>query len=151
MADPLELTLTRRWLFETCTIGELPIGANTIYTLEDRMREKGVKVWGETCIPEGRYKLDITFSPKFRKQTPILEAVPNYTYIRIHTGNTDAETEGCVLVGMEMGDKCILRSRVAFELLMRHLRQYVNMYPKGEMWLTIKTDPEADFRDSADE
>lgn len=75
------------------------------------------KLKGLTAIPEGRYEIVRTFSNRFQKVLPILLDVPGYDGIRIHTGNTAANTEGCLLPGTERKQDIVLNSRVAFGLL----------------------------------
>ena len=78
------------------------------YTLEDERREK--KVYGETCIPEGKYNIgfrrvggyDARYAKRFSDiHIGMLEVldVPNFKYILIHCGNTDEDTAGCLLLG----------------------------------------------------
>jgi len=78
------------------------------YTLEDESRTK--KVAGETCIPEGEYRLGLRtvggFDAKYAHRFAdihmgMLEVldVPNFKYILIHCGNTDEDTAGCLLLG----------------------------------------------------
>ena len=78
------------------------------YTLEDEART--LKVKGETRIPAGEYQLKLrleggfhqNYSNKFpgiHKGMLHLQNVPNFEYILIHVGNTDDNTEGCILVG----------------------------------------------------
>jgi hypothetical protein len=74
-------------------------GVEECYTLEDRLRPPTVKVWGETCIPAGTYRLAVKHSPKFGRLMPYLEAVPGFTSIMIHVGNYISDTHGCILVG----------------------------------------------------
>lgn len=114
------MELHRRRLTAKATLGDLHVeGAFLCHTLEDVVRDLGPdgagKVFGETAIPAGTYEVAITFSPKFGRPMPILLDVPFFTGIRIHSGNTDANTEGCVLLGMEIGgDDLLVHSQVAF-------------------------------------
>jgi hypothetical protein len=76
------------------------------YSVEDEVR-KGVKVKGETAIPNGIYPLTTRyspkFSPKFGHDMIWVKNVPNFEYILIHTGNTDDDTEGCLVIGDRIG------------------------------------------------
>jgi hypothetical protein len=96
----MELSLTRDWPMLTRTIGRLYDGAEFLcFTCEDRVRPDGVKVYGETAIPAGTYKVTLSYSPKFKRVLPEIHDVPGFTGIRIHGGNTEKDTLGCVLVG----------------------------------------------------
>lgn len=57
------------------------------------------KVYGQTAIPTGRYRVTMSWSPKFKKMMPLLNAVKGFTGVRIHSGNSRLDTEGCVLLG----------------------------------------------------
>lgn len=109
----------------TYTVGKLFIdGIYECYTLEDVVRPKDQdKVYGVTAIPEGTYKLAITYSPKYKKDLPYVRDVPGFEGIRIHSGNTSVDTDGCILVGKfwEGGDK-IIQSRLAFGSLFDKLK-----------------------------
>lgn len=113
----------------TFTIGKLYInGEFHCYTLEDRVREvKGVpvvvwKIPGETAIPKGTYKLILDFSNRFQKTLPHILNVPGYEGVRIHSGNTSKDTEGCILVGKTWnGGDFVGGSRAAFDPLLQRL------------------------------
>ena len=120
----MRLTLDRQQRDEDVTIGSLVVmGADPetalfhCYTLEDAVRPDGVKIYGETAIPAGRYTVDITYSPRFKVMMPLLINVAGFVGVRIHPGNTADDTEGCILVGMDRKLKSIGRSRVAYESL----------------------------------
>ena len=57
------------------------------------------KIMGISAIPEGRYAVVITWSPRMKQWLPLLLGVPMFSGIRIHAGNTAADTAGCILVG----------------------------------------------------
>lgn len=115
----MELELKRKWLTEASTVGELYVnGVFECYVLEDRYRPPPEpKVYGATAIPCGRYEVKITPSPKFKRDLPLLLDVPQYQGVRIHPGNTAADTEGCLLPGRVRHGESVLESRLAFEQL----------------------------------
>ena len=118
----MQLKLIRTEFNNACTIGELLVdGKHECWTLEDVVRPDGVKVYGETAIPFGTYSIDITPSPRFKRELPLLVGVDNFVGIRIHPGNTASDTEGCILVGQGKGQNCILSSRAAFDALFAKL------------------------------
>ena len=84
------------------TIGRLFVdGKYFCDTLEDRCRDldKEKKVMNETAIPEGTYEVIVNVSARFKRKPPLLLDVPHFSGIRIHRGNTDKDTSGCILVG----------------------------------------------------
>ena len=122
----MELKLNRIFLGSSATIGELLVNDKHLCdTLEDRVRPEGEKVYGKTAIPEGTYEVKLTHSPRFKKILPEILNVPNFSGIRIHTGNSSKDTEGCILVGTWDGEKedWISDSRIAFEKLMSLLQK----------------------------
>lgn len=127
------LVLKRRWFTEKSTGGELYFdGEFQCFTLEDRVRE--VKVPRETAIPEGKYQVVLSFSNRFQKFLPEILSVPNYVGIRMHPGNTAADTEGCVLVGDTRGPDLVGNSKAAFAVLMSKLDRATR---HGKMWIEI--------------
>lgn len=115
-------TYTIGQLYEVTTFGESPL----CYVLEDKVREvegQDVKVWKEqnkTAIPRGVYGVSITFSNRFQTKLPLLADVPGFTGVRIHSGNSSKDTEGCLLVGMTWDGKSdwIGSSKIALSMLM---------------------------------
>ena len=131
----MELTLERMPSTPKSTPGELFVdGIYECFTLEDVSRP--VKIPGETCIPEGRYRVVIDMSTRFQKLMPHILNVPGFEGIRIHSGNTAADTSGCILVGWTRGDDYIGSSRNAWISLMAKLQP---AFSKGEeIWITIQ-------------
>lgn len=136
----MELTLNRIFLGSSATIGELLINDKHLCdTLEDRVRSEGEKVYGKTAIPEGTYEVKLTHSPRFKKILPEILNVPNFSGIRIHTGNSSKDTEGCILVGTWDGEKedWVGNSRIAFDELMALLEEATNN--KEKVTITVKS------------
>lgn len=119
----MKLVLQRAPSSAHSTIGELSVdGRFECFTLEDVIRATGIKVPGQTCIPAGHYEIQLTMSQRFSRVLPLLVNVPMFEGIRIHPGNTDADTEGCILVGWGNGADQIMQSRDAFASLFSKLR-----------------------------
>lgn len=140
------MQVTRTKELSDCTLGVLTInGQPECFTLEDVVREKpGVpvgtwKIPGETAIPTGTYDVRITFSPKFGRFMPEVLNVPGFEGIRIHPGNTDADTEGCILLGQSStGGDFIGSSRAAFDAFFLKLHEALQ---QGELpTLTLTND-----------
>lgn len=126
--------LVKRDVFnDDCTLGNLSVNGKFLcYILEDAYREiegEPVDQWkipDMTAIPKGIYVLDITFSNRFGKYLPQIENVPGFQGIRIHGGNTAADTSGCLLLGMEKGERSVLRSQEAVHLFQPMLQDAIN-------------------------
>lgn len=118
------------------TIGSLSVdGVFECWTLEDPVR-MGPKIHGETAIPSGTYNVVITMSPRFKRDLPLICDVQGFSGVRIHPGNTTADTEGCLLVGDVRLAKTIGKSRIAFNRLFAKLRDAQARHEKIEIYLT---------------
>lgn len=128
----MKITLKRIAKKDTYTIGKLYI--DDIYfcdTLEDKdrclnsdMSEEEIikiKVKGETAIPTGIYNISITYSHKFKRDMPLIENVKGFAGIRIHAGNTDKDSEGCILVGENKVIGKLINSRNTYNKLFNRL------------------------------
>lgn len=95
----MKLKVTRELSLPHCTLGKMYVDDKFFaYTLEDIVRAPGLKIYGETAIPEGEYKVELTMSNHFQRVTPQILNVPGFEGIRIHGGNTAADTLGCILI-----------------------------------------------------
>jgi hypothetical protein len=122
----VKLLLQRHVSTGECTTGDLYLdGQLYCHTLEDVVRK--VKIKGKTAIPSGLYKVTVNWSGKFQRPLPLLVDVPNFFGIRIHTGNTASSTEGCILVGKELGKNAIYKSREAFDDLFERIKVALNL------------------------
>ncbi len=152
----MEIVLTRIAKRKTYTIGRLAIveriedeyltGEKEVYfcdTLEPTWRDYtrgGRKIKGCSAIPEGRYAVVITFSPKMQQWLPLLlgneDFKRQWSGIRIHAGNTAQDTEGCILVGKNKVVGQVVDSRI---WLYRLKQKISEAKARGEpVWLTIR-------------
>jgi hypothetical protein len=89
-------------------IGDLFIdGVFFCHTLEDEKRSDGIKVYGETAIPDGLYDVKVTMSNRFKRLMPAILDVPMFKGIRMHGGNTSKDSHGCPLVAFNTDYKRI--------------------------------------------
>jgi hypothetical protein len=92
------------------------------YTLEDVVRE-GVKIDGQTAIPAGTYDVIIDDSTRFGRPMPHILNVPNFKGVRIHSGNTSKDTEGCILLGASYAGKDFIgNSKNSFDIFFEKLK-----------------------------
>ena len=112
----MKIELHRQKLTAKVALGDLYVdGVYECHTLEDVVRlddsstpqDEGAKVFGETAIPAGTYRVIINLSPRFKRQMMRLLEVPNFTGILIHGGNTAEDSHGCILVGQELAGETI--------------------------------------------
>lgn len=129
----MKLTLKRKYSGSAYTIGDLLIdGVFFCNTIEDVVRRlpdvcpntpKGKnctckeKVYAETAIPAGTYKVTIEYSPRFKRQLPCLHDVPHFIGILIHSGNTAEDSVGCIIVGFNTVKGKVTNSRATSDKL----------------------------------
>ena len=118
----MEAVLERAWKRDTYTIGKFLInGQRFSESIEDTDRGltqnmdlkeiQRIKVFGQTAIPTGTYTIKMTYSPKYKRQMPEVLNVPGYSGIRIHSGNTADDTEGCIVLGRNTKVGMVTESR----------------------------------------
>jgi hypothetical protein len=143
MGDPLELVLNRELPVGRNTPGEVDVGgAYKLRTVEDLVRDLGPdgkgKVFGETAIPAGRYKVTITFSQKFQKRMILINDVPWFTGIRMHGGLNNKNTEGCVIVGLQSLADGSIKPGTSTPAIARLFQTVDKALTDGrEVWITI--------------
>ena len=143
----MRITVDRKFLRDTYTIGKMFInGEYFCDTLEDKVRDKNKdgdlldegegKIYGQTAIPYGRYRVILTYSPKFKRELPLLLNVQHFEAIRIHRGNNESHTEGCLLVGEnKVKGKIINSAKYEIELVNR-IKEAISH--NDEIWITIE-------------
>lgn len=151
----LELNLLRTKFNDKRTIGELfADGVKLADTLEDTLRDLPEKcsytskfrpcacpekVYGETCIPAGRYRVRYLYSNRFKRKYPCLQNVPHFLGILIHAGSNERHTEGCILVGTLVQDGQHLVD--TFKACDRVCNVVKDAEKSGvEVWITIKNE-----------
>lgn len=138
--------LQRRFLRDTYTIGRLSVDdVSYCDTLEDKIRDYNKdgdlddageqKVYGETAIPYGRYRVIVSHSPKFGRKLPLLMDVPHFDGIRIHGGVSAVNTYGCILLGENKIKGGLINSKPYVD----ELTNWIELWQKNkeETWITI--------------
>ena len=130
----MELILHRAFRKPTYTIGKLYIdGKPWKDTCEDPDRGLNMwmpkediqkaKVYDDTAIPTGRYEITLTYSNAFKRILPLINNVPCWDGVRIHAGNSTADTKGCVLPGDNKAVGKVLNSRKAEDELIALMQE----------------------------
>lgn len=151
----MEIKIKREQLEPTYTISKLFIdgqyfcdtvedcdrGLTDNMSLEEIMHKK---VYGETAIPKGTYKITLDIvSPKFKEKSwakfcdgklPRLLNVKGFEGVLIHVGNTPKDSLGCILVGKNTIKGQVTNSTETFKNLYNKLLEGKG---RGES-LTIK-------------
>ena len=137
----MELKNKRIYKGEDYTIGDLYV--NNVWfssTLEDKVRLLNSyedKVYGETAIPIGRYKVVLSYSNRFKRILPEILNVEFFKGIRIHEGNHKDDSSGCILVGecKDVKEGFIYNSKKTMKKLLKILQDAVNR--NEEIYLSI--------------
>lgn len=130
----MEIKLIRESFGDTFTEGKLLIdNVFECYTVEDtdRKMEEDLtrKVNGKTAIPKGEYEVVLSMSNRFQKILPEVLNVPGFTGIRIHSGNSSVDTEGCIILGSindKVDDDWIGGSKIALTQFMAKLETAID-------------------------
>lgn len=133
----MKLLVVRNEFSEKSTVGSFYVDDKKFcYTLEDTVRS-GPKVPGATAIPTGIYTVIVDKSKRFNRDMPHILDVQGFEGIRIHSGNTDKDTEGCVLLGTTwLGGDFIGGSRAAFDKFFDILQAAIRL--KEQITIEIK-------------
>lgn len=128
----MKLLLKRVALRDKYTIGKLFIdGVYFCDVIEDKVIDldksgkfdgKEKKVYGESAIPYGIYKVVITLSARFKRFLPQILDVSHFDGIRIHSGNTAQDSHGCLIVGENKEVGRVINSRIYEKKLIEKLR-----------------------------
>lgn len=129
----MKLTLRRKFCGPIYTVGDLSIdGGLFCNTIEDTVRQLPAvcpntsigkpcvckeKIDAKTAIPAGTYRITLEYSPKYRRKMPYLHDVPHFFGILIHSGNTEEDSAGCIIVGRNSVKGKVLESRTTFSKL----------------------------------
>lgn len=129
----MKLLLKRKYKAANYTIGDLSVnGRFFCHTIEDTVRELPEqcpntpagqqcrclgKVYARTAIPAGTYQVSMKYSPRFKRVLPYLYDVPHFLGILIHSGNTEADSAGCIIVGRNTVKGKVTESRKTLEAL----------------------------------
>lgn len=138
-----KITLRRKVITDKSTIGELDVFGYNVITLEDTKRQH--KVWGETRIPAGTYKLQLRAAGGMHERYKAkygskhhgmlhLKEVPFFEWVYIHIGNTPEDTEGCILVGKQAGEDQIYSSRDAYWAIYPSIQEAIQ---DGGCWIEV--------------
>jgi len=136
----MEWKLIRKDCDDRNSLGEIYVGDRLIgYSIEDAEREK--KIPRVTAIPRGRYLVIRTPSQRFQRETLQLMDVPGFAGIRIHAGNTEEDTEGCIIPGLRRGTDAVYDSRRCVAELDKWYDAATEK--KEDVWITVEgLDPE---------
>lgn len=105
----MNLLLVRTKKTDTYTEGKMYVdGIYYCDTIEDKERvlnSAADKVYAQTAIPAGKYKVTVEYrGGHFNRKVPVVNNVPYFTGILIHNGTTEKSSAGCIIVGKKLKD-----------------------------------------------
>ncbi len=139
----MKLLVKRIFKGDSYTIGKLYIdGVYFSDTIEDVVREmpatcpntpRGIacackeKVYAQTAIPAGTYRVTMEYSPRFKRKLPYLHDVPHFLGILIHSGNDQGHSSGCLIVGRNTVKGKVLESKATLDTLLSKIGNQKNL------------------------
>lgn len=150
------ITITRFNTNELSTIGKLEVDGKSCFILEDTFRPGEEKIYGETCIPNGTYKLNLVKSgrlhrwlsvkfPKIYKGVIVLENVKGFTGICFHPGITRESTLGCLLPCADYKENSVGNKKEFITTWESSYKAYQDIYPiiadyieKGDTYFKVE-------------
>lgn len=127
------LRLIRKIYTDKTTTGELYFKDERLcWTLEDTVRK--LKIPHKTAIPSGQYEVIMSYSNRFKRKLPELLNVPFFKNIRIHSGNTEHDTDGCILVGNEAMKDFITNSMMTLDSIIPIIERELKI---GKLYISI--------------
>lgn len=145
----MKIKVIRKYLLPTYTIGNMFI--DDVFfsnTLEDTVRDlkdlnndgdfmdsgEG-KIYGQTAIPAGTYKVTLVYWKKRNGLIPLLLDVPGFTGILIHSGSNPLHTEGCILVGENKVKGGLINSKYYETEITKRIKTAIDN--KESVWIEI--------------
>lgn len=131
----MQITIDRKWKKDGYTISRVYVngeyfGCNCLEDTDRGLRQdmslaeiQKRKVYGKTAIPSGEYECVYTYSPRFKKKLPLLLNVKNFEGIRIHSGNSAKDTDGCLLCGLNTKVGWVSNSRLWTDRLIAKMQE----------------------------
>jgi hypothetical protein len=139
----MKLQLKRIYKGDRYTIGKLYIdGVYECDTIEDVVRELPAtcpntwrniactcteKLYAETAIPAGTYRVTMEYSPRFKRRLPYLHNVPHFVGILIHAGTDQGSSAGCLIVGKNKVKGKVLESKATLDALLKKIGGQKNL------------------------
>lgn len=127
-----ELYVNKEFLCNILEPRLVDVNRNTFFDGDEK------KIWGESAIPYGIYKVVVTYSPAFKKRLPLLLDVPHFEGIRIHAGNTLKDTAGCLLPGeVDRNYPKVIRVNNSTPYVNKIISMIDNLPKDEECWIEV--------------